>query len=268
MPQQIAALLLALAAASATLLGWVAVALKRTWSVRSVGISLLLAASAMLIISVGELLLPGLLNPVTRATTAVLAIAGMAVVPLLRAALRRVAPGVADLERSAFLVMLAILLHNIPEGSVPFAAAMVSLSTGVVTAIAIGLHNIPEGMAVAAAVIAAGGTRLRALAFTAMSMGGEMVGALLALLVTQAFTPGTTAGLLAFVAGIMVAISVLELIPSGLARLGGDPGSGMGASRGPAVAPDQPSSAPAPEAASTTPDPALTTPKPVSSASA
>lgn len=243
MPLEVAAFLLAIAAASATLLGWVAVALKRTWTTRSVGISLLLAASAMLIISVVELLLPGLLNPATRTATAVLALAGMAVVPLLRAALHRMAPRVADLERSAMLVMFAILLHNIPEGSVPFAAAMLGLGTGIVTAIAIGLHNIPEGMAVAAAVIAAGGSRTRALVFTAMAMGGEIVGAMLALVVTQAFTPGTTAGLLAFVAGIMVAISVLELIPSGLARLGGEPGSDLGAARGP-VTPDQPSIAP------------------------
>jgi len=240
MNQEVAAFLLALAAACATLLGWVAVALKRTWTTRSVGISLLLAASAMLIISVVELLLPGLLNPATRWTTAILGVAGAAAVPLLRAGLRRMAPGVADLERSAVLVMLAILLHNIPEGSVPFAAAMLGLGTGVITAIAIGLHNIPEGMAVAAAVIAAGGTRRRALVFTSMAMGGEVLGACLALLVTRAFTPGTTAGLLAFVAGIMVAISVLELIPSGLARLGGEPGPGMTAAHGPAVRPDQP----------------------------
>jgi ZIP family zinc transporter len=248
MNPEAAALLLAVTAAAATLLGWVAVALKRTWTPRSVGISLLLAASAMLIISVGELLLPGLLNPATRVGTAVLALSGIAVVPMLRAALHRMAPGVADLERSAVLVMMAILVHNIPEGSVPFAAAMLSLGTGVVTAVAIGLHNIPEGMAVAAAVIAADGTRLRALAFTVMAMGGEILGALLALFVTQAFTAGTTAGLLAFVAGIMVAISVLELIPSGLARLNGEPGSGIGASPGPVVAPDEPTRAPEPTA--------------------
>lgn len=213
------ALLLAVAAASATLLGWVAVALKRTWTVRSVGISLLLAAAAMLVISVLELLVPGLADPTTRMATALLALAGAALVPALRVGLRRLAPDTQDLQRSAVLVMLAIGLHNIPEGSVPFAATMRGVGAGVVTAVAIGLHNIPEGMAVAAAVMAAGGTRLRALAFTTIAMGGEIAGALVAFAVTEAFTPGTTAGLLAFVAGIMVAISVLELIPSGLGRL-------------------------------------------------
>ena len=46
----------------------------------------------MLIISVVELLLPGLLNPATRWTTAILGLAGAAAVPLLRAGLRRMAP--------------------------------------------------------------------------------------------------------------------------------------------------------------------------------
>lgn len=239
MNPEVAALLLAIAAASATLLGWVAVAVKRTWTPRSVGISLLLAAAAMLVISVGELLAPGLLDPQTRTPTAVLAVLGMGVVPVLSWALHRVAPRVADLERSAFLVMVAILVHNIPEGSVPFAAAMLSLGTGAVTAVAIGLHNIPEGMAVAAAVMAAGGTRLRALVLTAMAMGGEVVGALLALGVTRAFTPGTTAGLLAFVAGIMVAISVLELLPSGLGLLRSQRARSLPATAAPALQREQ-----------------------------
>ncbi len=77
--------------------------------------------------------------------------------------------------------MVAIALHNIPEGAVPFAATMISIRAGVITAIAIALHNIPEGMAVSTAVLAMGGTRRRALAYTGVSVLGEVAGALLIL---------------------------------------------------------------------------------------
>ena len=213
--------LLSAAAASAALLGWVAVAAKRTWTDRSVGFALLLSAAAMLAISVLELLPPGLRDPATRQATILLLAAGFLAVPVLRWVLGRLLPSLGTAQSTALLVMIAIALHNIPEGAVPIAATMISLQTGLITAVAIGLHNIPEGMAVSTAVIAMGGTRRRALAYTGVSVVGEIIGAVIILAVGSTLSPAGAAMLLAFVAGIMVSLCVTQLIPAGLGLVTG-----------------------------------------------
>lgn len=222
MAPEAVAFLLAAAAAAATMLGWMLVALKRTWTPRHVGIALLVSATAMLAISILELLPPGLRDPDMRGTTIVAFLIGLAVVPLLGRLLQRAVPSMAPLESAAVLVMLALALHNIPEGTVVFAATFVSVSTGVVTAIAIALHNIPEGMAVATSVIAAGGSRRRALAYTGVATGGEVVGALAMLLLGAELSASSATAVLSLVGGIMVALSLTEIGPSGIRLLRGD----------------------------------------------
>lgn len=210
------AFLLSVAAASTTMLGWVAVAAKRTWTSRQIGLGLLVSAVAMLLISLVELLPPGLRDPDTRVAAALLFVLGAVLVPVLGRLLDRLTPSVNPLQSASVLVMVSIAVHNVPEGTLVFAATMVSVQTGLVTAAAIALHNIPEGMAVATAVIASGGNRRRALVFTAVSMFGEMLGALVMLLVGAALSPAAATMLLSLVGGIMVSLSVTQLIPSGL----------------------------------------------------
>jgi len=213
--------LLSVAAASAALLGWVAVAAKRTWTDRSVGFALLFSAAAMLAISAIELLPPGLRDPSTRQGTLLLLAVGFVAVPFLRRVLARLLPNLGAAQSTALLVMVAIALHNVPEGAVPFAATLISLRAGLITALAIGLHNIPEGMAVSTAVLAMGGSRRRALAYTGVSVVGEVAGAVIILIVGSALSPTGAAELLAFVAGIMVSLCVTQLIPAGIGLVSG-----------------------------------------------
>jgi len=218
---EVTGFLLAVAAASAALLGWVAVAVKRTWTDRSVGFALLFSAAAMLLISLVELLPPGLRDPDLRTATLALFAVGFLAVPGMRWVLARMLPSLGAAQSTALLVMVAIALHNIPEGAVPFAATMISIQAGIITAIAIALHNIPEGMAVSTAVLAMGGTRRRALAYTGVSVLGEVAGALLILIGGRALGPTGAAALLAFVAGIMVSLCLTQLIPAGLGLVTG-----------------------------------------------
>ena len=178
--------LLSAAAASAALLGWVAVAVKRTWTDRSVGFALLFSAAAMLLISLVELLPPGLRDPDLRTATLALFAVGFLAVPGMRWVLARMLPSLGAAQSTALLVMVAIALHN-----------------------------IPEGMAVSTAVLAMGGTRRRALAYTGVSVLGEVAGALLILVGGRALGPTGAAELLAFVAGIMVSLCLTQLIPAG-----------------------------------------------------
>jgi ZIP family zinc transporter len=218
---EVTGFLLSAAAASAAMLGWALVAAKRTWTDRSVGWALLFSAIAMLAISVIELLPPGLRDPDTRTATMWLFAAGFVAVPILGIALSRLLPSLGSAQSTAVLVMLAIALHNIPEGAVPLAATMVSLSAGVITAVAIALHNIPEGMAVSTAVLAMGGSRRRAFVYTGFSVIGEIGGAVLLLAVGRGLSPSGAAGLLSFVAGVMVSLCITQLIPGGVALLRG-----------------------------------------------
>ena len=86
---------------------------------------------------------------------------------------------------------------------------------GVMTALAIAIHNFPEGIAVSVPIYYATGDRVKAFRLSLLSGVAEPVGALLAWLVLMPFMSTTLMGcILAGVAGIMVFISIDELLPA------------------------------------------------------
>ena len=92
---------------------------------------------------------------------------------------------------------------------------LADVNLGVALAVAIAIHNIPEGLAVSAPVYAATGSRKKAFLWSFLSGVSEPVGALLAAVVLMPFLSDAVLGYsLAAVAGIMVAISLDELIPA------------------------------------------------------
>jgi ZIP family zinc transporter len=118
------------------------------------------------------------------------------------------------LMRVGMLLMLGIGIHNVPEGMVTFVGALQDAHLGLAIAIAIAIHNIPEGLAVAAPVYAATGSRRKAFLWSFLSGVSEPVGAALAALILLPFLSASVLGwVLAVVAGIMIAISLDELIP-------------------------------------------------------
>lgn len=118
------------------------------------------------------------------------------------------------LWRTGMLVALGICIHNFPEGLATFAGALEDLNLGIAIAVAIGIHNIPEGLAVSAPIYAATGSRRKAFLWSFLSGVSEPVGAGIAALFLMPFlTPTVLGWLLAAVAGIMVAISLDEIIP-------------------------------------------------------
>lgn len=117
--------------------------------------------------------------------------------------------------RTGTVTALAIGIHNFPEGFATFIAGLTDLQVALPVALAIALHNIPEGVAVAVPIREATGSRRKAVAWSFLSGLAEPAGALIgfALLMPfmNDFTLGTT---FALVAGIMVFISLDELLPT------------------------------------------------------
>ncbi|MBQ9942118.1 MAG: ZIP family metal transporter [Christensenellaceae bacterium] len=141
-----------------------------------------------------------------------------------------------ELGRSALLV-LAVTLHNIPEGmavGMAFAAAgageAVSLSGAVVLAVGIGLQNLPEGAAISLPLKKEGLSAGRAFAYGAASGVAEPVAGVLGALLATSIGP-LMPWVLAFAAGAMVYVTAEELIPAAHDP-GGSHGGALGACAG------------------------------------
>lgn len=119
------------------------------------------------------------------------------------------------LLRMGILSAIAITVHNFPEGLATFIAALSDLSIGIPIAIAIAIHNIPEGIAVSVPIYYATGSRRKAFKYSFLSGLAEPVGALIGWLLLMPYLNDSMFGVIfAGVAGIMVFISIDELLPA------------------------------------------------------
>ncbi len=125
-------------------------------------------------------------------------------------------PGNADkLMRMGLFSALAIAIHNFPEGLATFVGAMHNPEIGLGIAIAVAIHNIPEGIAVSVPIYFATKSRKKAFIYSSLSGFAEPVGALIGYFLLKMFFTDAVFGLVfASVAGIMVYISLDELLPT------------------------------------------------------
>lgn len=120
-----------------------------------------------------------------------------------------------DLMKMGVFTALAIAIHNFPEGIATFISTLQDPSIGFAIAVAVAIHNIPEGIAVSVPIYYATGNRRKAFGLSFLSGLAEPLGAFLAYLVLMPFINDMVFGILfAMVAGIMVFISLDELLPA------------------------------------------------------
>lgn len=120
-----------------------------------------------------------------------------------------------DLLRMGTLSAIAIIIHNFPEGLATFASALNDPALGISIAIAIAIHNIPEGISVSIPIYYATGDKKKALIISFLSGLAEPLGAVIGFVVFRAIFNDLLFGILfGSVAGIMVFISVDELLPA------------------------------------------------------
>jgi ZIP family zinc transporter len=119
------------------------------------------------------------------------------------------------LLRTGLLTALAVSIHNFPEGLATFISALQDPSLGVPVAIAIAIHNIPEGVAISVPVYYATNSKKKAFAYALLSGLAEPVGALVGFALLMPFLSDMLLGIVfAAVAGIMVFVSIDELLPA------------------------------------------------------
>jgi len=121
----------------------------------------------------------------------------------------------AKLLRMGVFSALAIGIHNFPKGLATFMSGLTNPTLGISIAIAIAIHNIPEGLAVSAPIFFATKSRKKAFVLSFLSGLAEPIGALIGYFVLKSIFNETTFGVIfAAVAGIMVYISLDELLPT------------------------------------------------------
>lgn len=243
------ALILTLIAGSATGIGGALVLFKKKISSNFLAGALGLSAGVMIFISLAELfpesqaLIEGTVLQHGEVFVLISFFAGMGLIMLidflvpeyenpheasgLSLEARTAAVGVLErtgsekaLHRLGIMSALAIAIHNFPEGIATFIGALNDPEMGAGITFAIAIHNIPEGIAVAIPIYYATKSKGKALLYATLSGLSEPVGAAICYGLTAIFGIELTGGspafplVLAAVAGIMIYISLDELLPT------------------------------------------------------
>ena len=119
-----------------------------------------------------------------------------------------------NLYRVGLLSMIALMIHNFPEGIATFMTAYSDLSMGISLGIAIMLHNIPEGISISVPIYYASGSKGRGLLYSFLSRLAEPLGAFMTFILFKRFINNVTISIvLILVAGIMITLAIDEMLP-------------------------------------------------------
>ncbi len=119
------------------------------------------------------------------------------------------------LLRTGVFTALAIGIHNFPEGLATFVSALSDMKIAIPIAVAIAIHNIPEGISVSVPIYFATGDKKKAFMYSFLSGMAEPIGAIVGYVLLRNFFNDLSFGIIfAMVAGIMVFISLDELLPA------------------------------------------------------
>lgn len=124
-------------------------------------------------------------------------------------------PSTHKFHKMGVLLALSIAIHNFPEGLATFAVSLKGVELALPMVLAIALHNIPEGTTIAVPIYQATGSKKKALFYATLSGLAEPLGAIVGFIILIPFWNDTIeATLLALTAGIMIYISLDELLPT------------------------------------------------------
>ncbi len=119
------------------------------------------------------------------------------------------------LLKAGIIMLIAIALHNLPEGMAIGATGAASEKTGIMIAIIIAVHNIPEGMAISAPLASGGVKWYKTILLTALAGGATVIGALIGLAIGNLgdIASGVCMGL---AGGAMLYVTFCEILPQSI----------------------------------------------------
>jgi len=119
-----------------------------------------------------------------------------------------------SLKKVGIISMIAIILHNIPEGIITFMVSGIDIKLGIKLALAISMHNIPEGISISVPYFYATKKKLKTFLIVLISGFSEILGAFLCYFFLKDFINNFVLGcIFSLTAGIMINISLSELLP-------------------------------------------------------
>ena len=119
-----------------------------------------------------------------------------------------------DLYKLGILNMLALILHNFPEGIATFMSSYKDIELGIKLALAIAFHNIPEGISIAVPIYYATNSKKSAIFKTFLSGIAEPIGAIIAyIFLSKYITEELISIILILVAGIMITLAIEVILP-------------------------------------------------------
>jgi ZIP family zinc transporter len=180
------------------------------------------AAGVMLAISFIELIPESI-----HLSSPVMAVVGVVLGSLAMYGLDRVIPHIhprlcsqeqgCNLERTSVYLILGMFLHNFPEGMAIAIGAVSEPKVSLAIAVAIAIHNIPEGICTSAPYYHSTGERLKSFLVSSSTAVPILGGYVTARYLFQQISPGVVGLLIGATAGLMIYITVDELIPQSCA---------------------------------------------------
>lgn len=198
-----------------TLVGFLFIFIKSKNTNRLISNCLLFSSTVMLIISLFDLipssyayLIKVYLFIPTMLIIAISALFGA----LLMHAINRSFECDNNLYKIGFISMIALVIHNIPEGIITFITTNNNTRIGLVLTLSIALHNIPEGIAISIPIYYSTKSKRKAFLYTLISSVSEPLGALIAFfLISYINNIYFFSIILSITAGIMIYLAIYEL---------------------------------------------------------
>lgn len=219
MQENIIPFILTSIAGLSTLLGTLFIFIKCDLN-KLINLSLAFASGVMISVSLFDLI-PESLNQLLTENTKNISfnyiILGIIIGIILSIIIDKLLPIKNKIYKVGIFSMIAIIIHNVPEGIITFLSANTNITLGITLMTAIALHNIPEGISISVPVYTSTKSKKRAVGDTLISALAEPLGALLAFLFLKPIITNTIMGfVLALTSGIMIYIGVFELMPLSL----------------------------------------------------
>lgn len=175
--------------------------------------SISFASGVMLGVSIFDLLKESIIMFNNYLLVIIYIIIGM-IIPLF---IDKILPNENKLYKLGLFSMIAIIIHNIPEGIATYISTYTNIKLGIMISVAIAMHNIPEGISIAIPIYYSTKSRKKAFVYTFISGMSELLGAIIAhIFLKPIITDFIMGALFSIITGIMSYISIIELLPTAL----------------------------------------------------